>query len=73
MNRKCFRLQSQDTYLGLSVDKLFNTRKEAVMYFDVFCMGCGIISKVRAIDDRKYYTGMDVLPSTEVKVLGVNE
>lgn len=73
MNRKCYRLQSQDVFLGLKVDKLFNTKKEADQYFHVFCMGCGIISKVRAIDDRKYYTGMDVLTSTDVKVLGVNE
>ena len=68
MNRKCYRLQSQDVFLGLKVDKLFNTKKEANQYFCVFCMGCGIISKVRAIDTRKYYTGMDVLPSTDVKV-----
>jgi hypothetical protein len=73
MNRKCYRLQSQDVFLGLKVDKLFNTKKEAEQYFRVFCMGCGIISKVRATDTRRYYTGMDILPTTEVKVLGVNE
>ena len=74
MNRKCWRLQSQDVWLGLKVDKLFTTRKEASHYHHIYCMGCGIITKVRAIDEsRNFYTSMDILPSTKVKMLSVNE
>lgn len=70
MNRKCYRLQSQDVWLGLKVDKLFITKKEAEQYFHTICMGTGIITKVRAIDDRRYYTGMDVNPDTKVVIEG---
>ena len=74
MNRKCWRLQSHDMWLGLKIDKLFTTRKEADHFYHIHCMGCGIITRVRAIDEkRRYYPSIDVLPTTTVKILGVNE
>ena len=74
MNRKCWRLQSHDVWLGLPVDKLFSTYKQANQYFRCYCMGTGITTKVRAIDEtRKFYPSMDVLDTTKCRILGKNE
>lgn len=73
MNRKCYRLQSEDVFLGLPIDKLFETKKQANEYFYTYCLGTGIISKVRAEDTRKFYSSMDILPTTKIKNLASNE
>ena len=74
MVRKCWRLQAQEMWLGLKVDKLFTTQKEADTYFQSQCIGTGIIYRVRATDEtRKYYSGMDVTNTTKCKTLSVNE
>lgn len=67
MNRVCWRLQSQDVWLGERVDKLFTTLKDAITYHHTYCMGCGTTQKVRAKSDTKrFYQSMDVTPDIEI-------
>ena len=67
MNRVCWRLQSQDVFLGLKVDKLFTTKKDAETYFHVYCLGTGIIQKVRAKSEtKKFYQSVDVTPDVVI-------
>lgn len=74
MNRVCWRLQSQDLFLGLKVDKLFTSKKDAQIYFHTYCMGCGIIQKVRAKSDKKkFYQSVDVTPDVEITIPDVRD
>lgn len=71
MNRICYELQSYDMWLGLPVRAYFDTIKQAKQYHKVYCIGTGLIAKVRLKAEGKYYTSCQPA-NPEVEYLPVN-
>lgn len=58
MNLKCYELQGFDMWLGNPIKAYFKTIKDAENYHKVYCIGSGIISKVRLEAEGKFYTSI---------------